>query len=177
MARHTTLQVLLDDVRSEAGHAISTNLGQATHDMLIKLSEQFNTHDSDQNIKSWPIENYDSYYSSTSVQQIEVWPIPSQAGSSTTGEGTLRLEGIRKLSPLIALSDTADLDDQLIVLHAAGELLQRQKSADAQLKLAQAQAHYARLKARLSKTESIVLGDEEPDLYKPRGPIVIHRTT
>ena len=57
------------------------------------------------------------------------------------------------------MSDTADLDDQLIVLFAASELLTRQKSPDAQLKQQQAQIHYQRLRARLSKSEPFVLGE------------------
>ena len=37
MARNTTLQVLLDDLRAEAGHSIASNFGQATETMLLKL--------------------------------------------------------------------------------------------------------------------------------------------
>jgi len=59
------------------------------------------------------------------------------------------------------MSDTADLDDQLIVLFASAELLTRQKSPDAQLKQQQANVHYQRLRARLSKTEPLVLGEEQ----------------
>jgi hypothetical protein len=53
------------------------------------------------------------------------------------------------------------LDDQLIILFAASELLTRQKSPDAQMKGQQAQVHYQRLRARLSKTEPLVLGGSE----------------
>jgi len=42
---------------------------------------------------------------------------------------------------------------------AAAELLTRQKSPDAQLKQQQAQVHYQRLRARLSKSEPFVLGE------------------
>lgn len=37
MARNTTLQVLLDDLRAEAGHSIASNFGQATETMLLKM--------------------------------------------------------------------------------------------------------------------------------------------
>ena len=109
--------------------------------------------------------------------QIEVWPIPANNGSSATKDGIVRLEGVKNLNPLSAKTDTADLDDQLIVLFAASELLTRQKSGDAQMKMAQAQAHYLRVKGRLSKGEPIVFGDEEPDKYQPRGPKLIARVS
>ncbi len=37
MARNTTLQVLLDDLRAEAGHSVQANLGQATETMMLTL--------------------------------------------------------------------------------------------------------------------------------------------
>ena len=89
----------------------------------------------------------------------------------------VRFHGIKNLNGLIAETDKADLDDQLIVLYASAEMLARQKQADAQNKLAQAQAHYARLKARLSKTETFVLGGGEPEgLYRPKSPPLIATT-
>ena len=235
MARNTTLQVLLDDLRAEAGHSLSANLGQATEAMMLKLLNRvqrrlwedfswpflhtkkdivlqagqryynvpsgmtlerievasfkyggawvrlkygidpshYNQYDSDTGKRSWPIMRYNAY--GDSEGQIEVWPVPSNNGDATTGEGVVRLKGVLNLKPLSAKTDTADLDDQLIVLFAAGELLARQKSPDAQMKLAQANQHYMRVKGRLSKGEPIVFGNEEPDQYKPRGPFLIAR--
>jgi hypothetical protein len=237
MARNTTLQVLLDDLRSEAGHAISASLGQATEQMMLKLLNRvqrrlwedfswpflhtqkdivlqagqryynvpsgitlerietasfkyggawvrvkygidpshYNQYDSDRDTRSWPIMRYRAY--GDVEGQVEVWPIPSNNGDASTGEGTLRLKGVKNLNPLSAKTDTADLDDQLIVLFAAGELLARQKSADAQMKLMQANQHYLRVKGRLSKGEPIVFGDAEPDRYRSRGPIPIARVS
>jgi len=233
MARNTTLQVLLDDLRAESGHSIQANLGKATEGMMLTLlnrvqrrlwedfswpflhttkdinvaagqryydvptgitleriesvqfkwgnrwskvtygikPENYNQWDSDQDIRSWPVLRYDAY--GDVPGQIEVWPVPSSNAVTTTGEGTLRLKGVKNLNPLVSKTDTADLDDQLIVLFAASELLARQKSPDSQMKMGQAQSHYTRIKGRLSKGEPIVFGDEEPDTYKPRGPIVI----
>ena len=70
-----------------------------------------------------------------------------------------------------------DLDDKLIVLFSASELLARQMSPDAQLKMQQAQAHYNRIKGRLSKTPPVVFGAIEPEGYQPRGPVLIARTS
>jgi hypothetical protein len=62
---------------------------------------------------------------------LELWPTPA-----TTM--TIRLWGIKALGPLVADSDTAALDDDLLVLMAAAELLAQQKAPDAQAKLAAA---------------------------------------
>lgn len=235
MARNTTLQVLLDDLRAESGHSVQANLGKATESMMLTLlnrvqrrlwedfswpflhvskdilmaagqryydvptgitlerveSAQFkwgsrwekviygiapvhySQTDSDQDVRSWPIQRYEAH--GDVEGQIEVWPIPDSNGNATTGDGTLRLDGVRTLNPLLAKTDTADLDDQLIVLFAASELLARQKSPDAQMKMGQAQSHYTKLKGRLSKGEPIVFGGEDPDQYQPRGPIIISK--
>ena len=51
------------------------------------------------------------------------------------------------------------------------------KSAWLMRKLAQAQAHYSRLKARLAKTETFVIGGGEPEgMYRPKGPPLIATT-
>ena len=81
------------------------------------------------------------------------------------------------MSQFVAAADTADLDDQLIVLYTAAEVLTRQKQGDAQNKLAQAQAHYQRLKARMAKTDTFVIGGGEPEgMYRPKGPPLIAPT-
>ena len=87
------------------------------------------------------------------------------------------MHGIKNLSALVSEADTADLDDQLILLYASAELAARQKQGDANNKLAQAQAHYSRLKARMSKTETFVIGGGEPaGMYRPKGPPLIAST-
>jgi hypothetical protein len=224
MARNVTLQVLLNDLRSESGHAISSALGASTQEMMTNLlnrvqrrlwedfpwpflqvkkditlqagqryydippgitlerverssfkngssweripygisENDYSIHDSDTGSRSWPIRKYEAY----GVSQVEVWPTPSENTDTTTGNGLFRLEGTGNLSAFVAMSDTADLDDQLIVLFASAELLTRQKSPDAQMKGQQAQVHYQRLRARLSKTDPLVLG-EEPAQHIP----------
>lgn len=134
---------------------------------------QYNQYDSDKGITSSPIQRYDT----AENNQIEFWPIPATNSTSSDKNGMVRLHGIKNLGGLINDSDLADLDDQLIVLYAAAEMLARQKQADAQNKLAQAQAHYNRLKARLAKTETFVIGGGEPEgMYRPKGPPLIATT-
>jgi len=139
--------------------------------MHYKISaDNYNSHDSDLGVRSTPITRYDAYENN----QIEVWPIPSNNSVSTTKTGMVRVHGVKNLSAFTDEAHTADLDDQLIVLYAATEMLARQKQGDAQNKLAQAQAHYARLKARMAKTETFVIGGGEPaGMYQPRGPALI----
>lgn len=129
-------------------------------------ANEYNQHDSDRDQRASLIRKYDAYNDT----QIEVWPIPTDNADATSLDGALRITGTRNLRPLTAETDVADLDDQLIVLYAAAEVLQRQKSADAQNKLAQAQTHYARLKARMAKSETFVISGGEPDsIYRPAG--------
>jgi len=136
-------------------------------------AQEYNQHDSDRGIQSSPIRRFDTYENN----QIEFWPIPANNSNATTGTDSVRIYGIRNLSPFVAEADTADLDDQLIILYSAAEILSRQKQADAQNKLAAAQAHYARLKARMSKTETFVIGGGEPEgIYQPKGPPLIATT-
>jgi len=131
---------------------------------------ELNQTDSDQDQRSWPISHYDAYDDSGTTQ-LEVWPVPSNNADASTGAGNVRINGIRNLSPFIASSDTADLDDQLLVLYAASEILARQKQTDAQQKLNYANAHYMRLKARSAKSDTFVLGGGvPPDMYTSKGP-------
>lgn len=131
--------------------------------------EHYNQYDSDLDIRSYPVYRYRE----AENNQVELWPVPSENGSLTTRDGIVRFTGIRNLSQFTADADRADLDDQLIVLFSAAEVLARQKTNDASSKLAQAQAHYARLKARNSKSESFVMGADEPTGYTPKGPPMV----
>lgn len=64
--------------------------------------------------------------------QFEVWPVP-------VTEQTLRFTGERAIQALTTDGNTADLDDLLIVLFVAADILARQKQADAQVKFQAAQ--------------------------------------
>ncbi len=93
-----------------------------------------------------PVQKWDileeTDFKGTATIKIEVWPIPAAAD-------TLYLVGKRSLSALIADSDTADLDDQLIVRTAAAELTARENKRDSESHSAAAQARFVRLKSRM----------------------------
>ena len=63
-------------------------------------------------------------------EQLEVWPIPNATN-------TIRFFGTKQLGALVEDNDTADLDDRLIVLASAAEVLSRQKAPDAKIKIDQ----------------------------------------
>lgn len=65
------------------------------------------------------------------ANKFEVWPVPNT-------DQILRFTRERALQNLVQDSDTADLDDLLIVLFVAADICTRKKLADAQLKLQQA---------------------------------------
>lgn len=74
----------------------------------------------------------------TSIQ-FRVWPTPDTAG------GYIRFKGNKALTAFIADSDVSTLDDNLIVLFAASEILARAKAEDADLKQQKAQRHLQKL--------------------------------
>lgn len=84
----------------------------------------------------WDISDVDG------VPQIEAWPIPA------SNDTKLQFMGWRKLRPLVSDSDTCDLDDRMIVLYSAAEMLEASDAKDAQSKRAMAQARFNRLKGR-----------------------------
>lgn len=88
-----------------------------------------------------PILKWDLRRTSATATQVEFWPVPASAG-------TVYFKGIRDLPALTSDTDTAALDDVMIVLFAAAEILARKKSEDAAAKLNLANARYLRMKGR-----------------------------
>lgn len=113
--------------------------------------EDYSIFDSNNNERSSPALKWDVRYTDL-TEQLEIWPIPNE-------NNLVYLRGTKELDPLIEESDRADLDDRLIVLFAASEMLSRQKSQDARAKLEQANARYLTLKRNSqSDSETIQVG-------------------
>jgi len=88
---------------------------------------------------------------------FEVWPIQH------SGASTVRFVGITRPNDLSADNSIVDLDDDMIALYAAAEILARQKSDDASIKLEQAQVIYRRLRANSQNPgEPFRLNPERP---------------
>lgn len=116
-------------------------------------SREFNTFNSDLAEQSDPIQKWRwSQYSNlaspnpTISQRFEVWPLP-------TTEQTIRFTGQRLLSPLVVDSDRADIDDLLLVLSCAVEILLRSKQQDAQARLQNAIKRLQQIRAAYPEPE------------------------
>lgn len=97
------------------------------------------------------------------VSQLELWPVPDAnaitsvppfvAGAPLPPPGgtypaSIRLHGTRTVQPMVDDSDLATLPDNLIVLFAAVEILQRDDAKDAALKLNKANEAMRRHRVR-----------------------------
>lgn len=135
---------------------------------------EYTTYNSELNSRAWPIRKFRVYEG----DQIELWPIADQNGDLTTLEGCIKVKGTAKLSPLVKDTDRADLDDRLIVLYAAAEMLGGKGSKDAQLKFNLAKDREAQLQGKLVKrTKFRMFGvgaaepSRRPTVYAYRPPV------
>ncbi|MEY9506894.1 hypothetical protein ABIE87_006452 [Bradyrhizobium diazoefficiens] len=129
--------------------------------------KEYAIYNSDAGVRQEPALAWDVRWTG-SKEQFEVWPVP------VSNTMTIQFKGIRKLRPLIQDSDVCDLDDQLIVLFAAAEILARQGSQSAPGVAALAKARLVRVKGRSksgSQTYRLGMGEGEKDA---RFPIVVH---
>jgi hypothetical protein len=100
-----------------------------------------------------------------SERMIELWPCPAISGE------VIRMKAISPFKQLVDDGDICRLDDQLVVLHAAGEYLMRQSSKDATAVLGRAQAHYATLKQRYQTgANRVQLAQGDNSNYGPNDP-------
>jgi hypothetical protein len=135
---------------------------------------ELSTYNSDLDQRSWPVRKWQIHEG----EDVEIWPIADQNADDATREGYIKFTGIRDLKPLVADNDRADLDDNMLVLYAAGEILAASGAKDAKLKLDQANAIYRRLRSGLTpkvKTKLFGIGETpRPSRmfvtnYKPAG--------
>lgn len=106
-------------------------------------------------------------------RQFEVWPIPASTGAidldaqpvPTITSPVVRFTGRRRPTPLVNLTDRCDMDDQVLVLHVAAEILAKQKSEDAPIKLAAAKERLAELREGYSdrRVVRIGMGEDQRD--------------
>lgn len=88
-------------------------------------------------------------------RQFEVWPMPASTGN------LVRFRGRRLPERLTADDSRADMDDQLIVLYAAAEVLSKKGQKDAELKLAAAKQRMMQMKAAYSSKLKVRIGMAE----------------
>ena len=106
-------------------------------------------------------------YSTAEITLYELWPM-------TVGPQTVRFTGQRVLSPLVQDTDTADLDDMMIVFFAASNWLARKKQADSQLMLQKANERLAHVRSSYPRrSQSIVFGGNQDRTLRRVVPMIV----
>jgi hypothetical protein len=101
-----------------------------------------------------PIEKWDFY----GHEQFQVWPRP-QTDYTVDNGYAVAFDGQRRIEQLVDDESRADLDDILISLHAAAELLVENQQKDAAgLKLEMAGERHKRLTGALASKARVVMG-------------------
>ena len=108
----------------------------------------YSQRDSDKGERSDPVQRW----TVANADQIEVWPIPA------TNDGALGFEGKRRFARLTKGGDRCLLDDNLIVLFAASEILAAHKQPDAAKKEQAASAVLTRLRANGASKKRVRMG-------------------
>lgn len=108
---------------------------------------QYNSEDPDNPEMASPARRWDIKRTSADVEQVEIWPIPTDSTQQ------LIFRGIKGRRRFVAMDDPCDLDDQMIALTVAAEILTRQGAKDAPMLERAAAARYKQLKGR-SKSAS-----------------------
>ncbi len=113
---------------------------------------------------SAPVLKWDVRFTGTK-EQIEFWPTPSDNSQQ------IQFVGFKKFVRLVNDADLCLLDDNMVVLRASAEILMRQSSKDAPVRLQEAQQLYD-LRKRRSKGAARTrrLGQGNPGLAPQNGP-------
>jgi hypothetical protein len=129
--------------------------------------EHYASHSSDDDERSDPLIAWDIRDVAGAVQ-FEAWPIPA------SNSMTLFFKTVVALPALTSSSDTCVIDDRLIVLFAAAEILARRDSADARDKHAKAQGRLVKLRARSQgASKMITMGGASQPRRGLRGQTII----
>lgn len=128
--------------------------------------EDRNTYDAENDDRSDPVLKWDLHNDqATNSDMVEVFPLP------LTNDLIVRFDGQRKLRPLLANNDKCDLDDLLIVLTAAADLVPAKDATRARQK---ADRHLFGLRRNLSNNKMFVSGGgSDPTAEKQYQPRVI----
>lgn len=97
--------------------------------------------------------------------QFEVWPLPASTGAyvadgpaQTISGPLVRFTGRRRAERLTGNDSRMDMDDQVVVLYCAAEVLAKQGQKDAEAKLAAANKRLATLRAGYSDRRKVRIG-------------------
>jgi len=112
--------------------------------------DDYSAYDSPAGVRSSPLIKWDIRHTGT-AEQLEAWPIPNEAG-------VLYFFGTKALAPLVDDADRFTMDDRLVVLFTAAEILAKQKSPDAKNKLDLANARLLKLRGNSSNGKTVQVG-------------------
>lgn len=101
-----------------------------------------------------------------SDDQFEVWPTPASNGDISAVPKTspyVRFTGKRKARPLVADTDLMDMDDQLVVLVTAAEILERQQKGSGAPKASAAADRFNVVKGLYAHRRKIRMGMGQGD--------------
>ncbi len=138
--------------------------------------DHFSALDPDADQRSDPITNWD-YYSDT---EYEVWPLPASDGVAN-GANEVAFEGQRKTDALVENADRVDMDDIVISLMSAAELLaENGKEKAAQVKADAAMARMNTVKGNLGSKTRYTIGvgviSDSGSRLLPRAPTYIRKS-
>lgn len=130
--------------------------------------EDYSAYDSERDVRVDPVQKWDLF----GDRQFEVWPVPA-SNSDAVSNNLLRFTGKEALPSLINDADRAVLDDRLIVLSVAAEILAARKAPDAQAKLQIANRRFKRLTGLSRRTKPFVLGGSSTPNARRYPPVVV----
>jgi hypothetical protein len=114
--------------------------------------EQYNARNSELDERSDPADRWAWY----GHEQFEVWPIPASLG------GKVGFTGQKKGEILVNGGNRADLDDIMIALYAAGEMLLKTNEEAGQAKIAQANQRRGRMIVSSAVNSRSTMGGTDP---------------
>lgn len=118
--------------------------GGIAHPMIRGITmADYNSYDSTTSERAEPALKYD-IRDVDGTPEIEVWPIP------VTSAQELQIVGRRKFARMVADANLCLLDDQMVVLFSAAQILKRQKSMDWEDIFNLARARKSRLQGRVA---------------------------
>lgn len=143
--RYYALAEWAPDVSFERIHAVLTKYSGLWQPIHYGIGEsEYNLYDPEIDARNDPQIKW-----ALSEFGIELWPLPASDGTK------LRINAVRNLKPLIADGDVCELDDEMLVLFCAAEILTNQKAPDAKAKLEQANNRLTMLKSHTSERKKV----------------------
>lgn len=126
----------------------------------------YNALDSDLGVTSDPAAKW-APATTGSETQIEIWPLPASVYA-------VRILAKKPFVQMAIEADTCALDDELVTLAAAAELLARQGAKEAPLVLAKAEGKYRTLKQRAQQgANKVSLVADDVDPRDPRNRVFV----